>query len=76
MPYRRSNELPKELNKLPSEAKVIYSRAFNNAEKYYAKKHGISTDKVKTDVLLSKVAWSAVKQKFRKVKDNWVKKIN
>lgn len=66
MPYRRKNDLPKTLNKLPTEAKEIYSKAFNNAEKFYAK----NKDK---DLIAAKVAWSAVKRKFRKVRDSWVK---
>lgn len=76
MPYLRANDLPKQLNNLPSEAKVIYSRAFNNAEKYYAKKFTKNSNKLPLEIIAAKVAWNAVKRRFVKARDGWIKKAN
>jgi len=66
MSYTRKTYLPKTLDKLPNEAKEIYSKAFNNAEKFYAKQK----DK---ELIATRVAWNAVKKKIKKVKDSWIK---
>ncbi len=68
MPYRRITELPDSVrNNLPKEAQQIYKEAFNNAWEEYAgqKDH---------EARAHKVAWSAVKKKYEKSNDKWVKK--
>jgi len=61
MSYTRKTYLPKTLDKLPND-----SKAFNNAEKFYAKQK----DK---ELIATRVAWNAVKKKIKKVKDSWIK---
>jgi cation transport regulator len=65
MPYDSLNELPDQVKgNLPKHAQEIYKEAFNSASDEY--------DQEKT---AHKVAWSAVKEKYKKNNnDNWVKK--
>ena len=62
-PYKRNEDLPEAVKELPAGAKTIFRKAFNNALKQY--------DNEETAF---KVAWSAVKQTYKKVGDKWVKK--
>jgi cation transport regulator ChaB len=73
MPYKRKTDLPKQLKILPSEAKDIYLRTFNKAEKFYEKKEILKKSE-STEITAAKVAWKAVKLQFKKVKDKWLKK--
>lgn len=61
MPYTASN-LPKSVRKLPGHGRRIFSAAFNSAHRQY----GDETRAFKT-------AWAAVKTKFKKSGDRWVK---
>jgi cation transport regulator len=74
MPYRRKESLPKQIKRsLPEEAQEIYKEAFNSAEEYYAdprKRRNPSDDK---EEIAAKIAWSAVKKKFRKGNGGWIK---
>ena len=64
MPYSNIKDLPDRVrNNLPKHAQEIYMEAFNNAFKQY-----------NDEVITHKVAWSAVKRKYEKIGDKWVKK--
>jgi cation transport regulator len=75
MPYRSNNELPPSVrDNLPGEAERIYKEAFNNAEKQYRDPQNRRDPEESKDAVAAKVAWSAVKRKFKKQGDTWVKK--
>ena len=61
MPYS-ANSLPKAVKKLPGHGRRIFAAAFNSAHRQY----GDETRAFKT-------AWAAVKTKFKKSGDRWVK---
>ena len=63
MPYSKISELPEGTSKLPSGAKNIYMKAYNAA---YTK--GWPEDRRHS------YAWGAVKRRYKKVGDKWVKK--
>ena len=64
MPYDNVNDLPDNVKShLPLKAQEIFMEAFNNAFKQY-----------NDDVTAFKVAWSAVKKKYEKKNNKWVKK--
>ncbi|TYR78632.1 cation transporter [Priestia megaterium] len=65
MPYHSLNALPDGVkNNLSHHAQEIYKEAFNSASEEY-----------KEEETAHKVAWRAVKQKYKKdSNDNWVKK--
>ena len=67
MPYRSRRELPANLRKILSpHAQEIYRKAFNNALKQYG-----------NEKTAHKVAWNAVKMKYKKDKDGkWVRKMS
>ncbi|MFP4170975.1 MAG: ChaB family protein [Methanomassiliicoccales archaeon] len=75
MPYDDISELPKGVRKaLPEEAQEIFKGAFNSAWEEYSdperRKDGASREEV-----AMRVAWSAVKRKYKKDRDgNWVRK--
>ncbi len=64
MPYAKVSELPDAVRAMPAHAQEIYMSAYNAAFKQYdgneGKAHG--------------TAWAAVKNKYKKVGDNWVAK--
>jgi cation transport regulator len=65
MPYASKRELPAAVKRLPSHAKSIFLKAFNAAFKQYEG----------DDTTAFKVAWNAVKYKFRRTKEGaWVTK--
>ena len=64
MPYTRITQLPKSVrNVLPIEAQQIFKKAFNNAWEQYGNEESAM-----------RVAWSAVKRKYKKGKYKWIKK--
>ncbi|WP_078379259.1 ChaB family protein [Sutcliffiella halmapala] len=65
MPYDSLSELPGGVkDNLPKHAQEIYKEAFNSASEQYEKEE-----------TAHKVAWSAVKNKYKKNEnDNWVEK--
>ena len=73
MPYNNIKDLPENVkNPLPAEAQRLWLRVFNDI--YYDCRN---RDKSKEDCEdVSRIgAWSAVKKKFKKNKENkWVKK--
>lgn len=68
MPYKRIDQLPDSVrNHLPKDAQQIYKEAFNHAWEEYA-------DREDREATAHKVAWVAVKKKYRKSGEKWVEK--
>jgi cation transport regulator len=68
MPYSATHELPRPIqDRLPQHAQEIYLAAFNNAWKSYA-----GRDPKPLEETAHRIAWAAVKRKFRKDGDHWV----
>jgi len=75
MPYNKVTELPDSVrNVLPEHAQDIYKEAFNSAF-YEYKESSDRRDDSDRDETAHKVAWSAVKQVYKKGDNgNWHKK--
>ncbi len=74
MPYDRNADLPDPVrDNLPRHAQTIYREAFNHAFDEYAAAEDRRGDASREETA-HKVAWSAVKQKYRKKGDEWVAK--
>jgi cation transport regulator len=74
MPYAKITELPDSVkNNLPRHAQEIYLAAFNNAWDEYKSASDRQGDDAR-ETVAHKVAWSAVKTKYEKSDDRWVKK--
>lgn len=74
MPYDRIEELPNNVrNALSKEAQEIFKEAFNNAWYQYKDPEKRKGDASQEEVA-NRVAWSAVKNKYKKENDKWVKK--
>jgi cation transport regulator len=74
MPYRANKDLPPRVkNNLPQGAQTIYRKAFNNAFKQYKspskRRYGGTQESA-----AHRVAWSAVKNVYKKKGDKWAKK--
>lgn len=66
MPYNKLSDLPDQVqNHLPKHAQEIYKEAFNNAFDEYKDPHKIRDGSSREEVA-HKVAWSAVKTKYKK----------
>jgi cation transport regulator len=63
MPYERIPDLPPAVRRLPPHAQEIFLAAFNNAWDSYGEER-----------TAFRVAWAAVKQRYRKQGDDWVEK--
>jgi cation transport regulator len=74
MPYDKISELPDRVkNNLPKEAQKIFKEAYNNAWDQYSdpeKRRGNASQ----EEAANRVAWSAVKNKYKKKNDKWIKK--
>ncbi len=74
MPYRSISQLPKGVkDNLPSHAKQIYKSAYNSAYEEYKNPQDRRGDADREETA-HKVAWAAVKQKYKKQGDAWVSK--
>lgn len=74
MPYNNISDLPEQVrDNLPKHAQEIYKSAYNNAWDQYADPSERQGDESREEAA-RKVAWSAVKQKYEKKDDRWVKK--
>lgn len=74
MPYNRLAELPDSVkDHLPKHAQEIYQEAYNGAWEQYADPDKRRGDASREEVS-HKVAWSAVKKKYKKKDDRWVRK--
>jgi cation transport regulator len=68
MPYRSISDLPPAVNeRLPLHAQEIFLAAFNNAFDDCA-------DRPDREPVAFRVAWAAVKRRYRKIGDDWVEK--
>jgi cation transport regulator len=68
VPYDHNAELPKPVrDHLPEHAQTIYREAFNHAWQQYA-------DDPEHEEIAHRVAWSAVKRKYRKAGARWAPK--
>lgn len=61
MPYKNISELPSSVKDLPQHAKTIFLNAFNSSYEKYGEEGAF------------KIAWAAVKHKYKKQDDQWVK---
>ncbi len=74
MPYDKLSELPDSVrNVLPKHAQEIYKDAFNNAWQQYADEDKRRSDASREETA-HRVAWAAVKKKYEKQGDKWVRK--
>ncbi|MGB9153986.1 MAG: ChaB family protein [Alphaproteobacteria bacterium] len=72
MPYRRTADLPPNVKKvLPPHAQAIYLAAFNNAWHEYSDPFE-RRNQTSLEETAHRVAWAAVKSKYRKQDDMWV----
>lgn len=68
MPYASIDDLPESVRRhLPPAAQRIYLEAFNNAWREYA-------DRPDHEAIAHRVAWSAVKRRYVKRGEQWVRK--
>lgn len=76
MPYDNLSDLPDQIqDKLPKHGQEIYKAAYNNAWDEY-KDPDDRKDNASREETSHKVAWSAVKNKYKKEGDRWIKKNN
>ena len=74
MPYDTRSQLPDSVkNNLPKHGQEIYKEAYNNAWDEYADSEDRKGDASREETA-HRVAWSAVKQEYKKKGDKWVKK--
>jgi cation transport regulator len=68
MPYASVEDLPAPIQQhLPPHAQEIYVGAFNGAWKQYAARPPLAREQS-----AHRVAWAAVKCKYRKIGDRWI----
>lgn len=74
MPYDNLGDLPDTVqDNLPRHAQEIYREAFNSAWEQYADSADRRDDASREEVS-HKVAWAAVKKKYRREGERWVEK--
>lgn len=68
MPYRSNDDLPDSIRThLPPHAQDIFRAAFNSAWQSYA-----ARDPAHLEEIAHRIAWAAVKRRYRKAGDVWV----
>jgi cation transport regulator len=68
MPYASNDDLPVPIRRhLPEHAQDIFREAFNNAWRTYG-----AREPGRREEIAHRVAWAAVKKRYRKVGDDWV----
>jgi cation transport regulator len=68
MPYTSNQDLPRSVRQhLPAHAQDIFRSAFNSAWRTYR-----DTDPARIEEIAHRVAWAAVKKRYRKLGDSWV----
>ncbi len=68
MPYASNANLPRSLRQhLPPHAQDIFRSAFNHAWDTYG-----ATEPERIEEIAHRVAWAAVKKRYRKLGDGWV----
>lgn len=74
MPYKNLSDLPDSVrDNVPKHAQEIYKEAYNSAWKEYADPEDRRDDSSREETS-HKVAWAAVKQKYEKQNEKWVRK--
>jgi cation transport regulator len=74
VPYKNLDDLPTAINKnLPKHAQEIYRSTFNSAWDEYSSEEDRDEGSSREETS-HKVAWSAVKKKYKKNNNKWVKK--
>lgn len=74
MPYDSIGGLPSSVkDHLPKHAQQIYRESFNDAWEQYAKPSARRGNDSR-EATAHKVAWSAVKEKYEKKGDHWVRR--
>jgi cation transport regulator len=74
MPYQNLSDLPDQVrDNLPKQAQEIYQAAFNSAWEQYDEPSERQGDATREETA-HKVAWAAVKNKYEKKNDRWVRK--
>ena len=69
MPYETTADLPPAARRLPRHAREIFLAAFNNAWDTYADRGAEEQEEI-----AFRVAWSAVKKRYRRIGRDWVAK--
>ena len=69
MPYQSLDELPSAVQGLPLHAQEIFRSAFNAAWQSYADRGSEEQEEI-----AFRVAWAAVKHRYRKLRDRWVER--
>lgn len=73
MPYKSKGELPESVqSSLPAHAQEIYRKAHNSAWDQYKDSQDRRGDADREETA-HKVAWAAVKKKYHKEGDQWVR---
>jgi cation transport regulator len=68
MPYISNQDLPRSVREhLPAHAQNIFRSAFNAAWRTYGE-----TDPAHIEEIAHRLAWTAVKKRYRKLGDIWV----
>ncbi len=68
MPFASNEDLPWSVRShLPAHAQDIFRSAFNNAWRTYGDR-----DPARIEEIAHRVAWAAVKMRYRKLGDTWV----
>ena len=67
MPYETLGDLPPAIRHLPPHAQEIFRAAFNAAWRSYADRGSDDQEEI-----AHRVAWAAVKKRYRKAGDAWV----
>jgi cation transport regulator len=67
MPYPDLSDLPAAVRRLPPHAQHIFRAAFNSAWQSYAGYEPHAREEI-----AFRVAWAAVKRRYRKIGDVWV----
>jgi cation transport regulator len=69
MPYAALDDLPRSIQRLPGHAQKIFRAAFNAAWQSYADRGPQAQEEI-----AHRVAWAAVKKRYRKVGEVWIEK--
>jgi cation transport regulator len=69
MPYAALDDLPQSIQRLPGHAQEIFRAAFNAAWQSYADRGPQAQEEI-----AHRVAWAAVKKRYRKVGEVWIEK--
>ena len=71
MPYTMTADLPPRVRRLPPHAQEIFLVAFNSAWQSYADRSLHEQEEI-----AFRVAWAAVKKRYRKHAERWVLRAN